>query len=78
MLKNIRLNSTHYFIMKIPNKQELQQITFSYSSDIDYRDFMKVYKKFTAKLCSFLVIDAAPAQIIIHVLERIFQKEYKN
>ena len=28
--KNIRLNSTHYFIMKIPNKRELQQIAFNY------------------------------------------------
>ena len=28
---NVRLNSTHYFIMKIPNKRELQQITFNHS-----------------------------------------------
>ena len=34
--KNIRLNSTHYFIMKIPNKQELQQILINHSSDIDF------------------------------------------
>ena len=27
--KNIRLNYTHYFIMKVPNKQELQQIVFN-------------------------------------------------
>ena len=31
--KNIRINSTHYFIMKIPNKRELQQIAFNHSSD---------------------------------------------
>ena len=37
--KNIRLNSTHFFILKIPNKQELQQITFNNSSDIDFNDF---------------------------------------
>ena len=29
--KNIRLNSTHYFIMKITNKSELQQIAFNNS-----------------------------------------------
>ena len=29
--KNIRLNSTHYFVMKIPNKRQVQQITFNYS-----------------------------------------------
>ena len=56
--KNIRLNSLHYFIMKIPNKGELQQISFNHSSDIDFRDFMNFYKKHTAKPHSFLVIDA--------------------
>ena len=35
--KNIRLNSTHYFIMKVPNKQEHQQIAFNHSSDIDFK-----------------------------------------
>ena len=29
--KDIRLNSTHYFIMKIPNKRELQQMAFNHS-----------------------------------------------
>ena len=38
--KNTRLNSMHYFVMKIPNKQELQQIAFNLSSDIDFQDFM--------------------------------------
>ena len=42
--KNIRLNSTHYFIMKIPNKQELQQTAFSHSSDINFKEFMNLYK----------------------------------
>ena len=51
--KNIRVNSTHYVIMKILNKQELQQIAFNHSSDIDFRDFMNLYKKFTAKRYSF-------------------------
>ena len=47
--KNIRLNSTHYFIIKIPNKRELQQIAFNYSSDIVFHDFMNFYKKCTEK-----------------------------
>ena len=59
--KNIRLNSTHYFVMKIPNKGELQQIAFNHSSDIDFQDFMNLYKKCTAKPYSFLVIDATLA-----------------
>ena len=32
--ENIRLNSTHYLIMNIPNKQEVQQIAFNHSSDL--------------------------------------------
>ena len=39
--KNIRLNSSHSFILKIPNKRELQQIAFNHSSDIDFKDFIK-------------------------------------
>ena len=57
VLKNIRLNSTQYFAMKIPNKKELQQIAFNHSSDIDFQDFMNRYKKCTANLYSFSVID---------------------
>ena len=44
--KTIRLNATHYFIMKIPNKIDLQQIASNHSSDIDFKDFMKVYKDY--------------------------------
>ena len=44
--KNIRLNFTHYFIMRIPNKRERQQIAFYHSSDIiGFKDFMSLYKK---------------------------------
>ena len=43
--------------MKIPNKRELQQILINYLSDIDFQDFMNLYKKCTAKPYSFLVID---------------------
>ena len=42
--KDVRLNCTHFFIMKIPSKLKLQQITFNYSSDIAYKDFMNLYK----------------------------------
>ena len=55
--KNIRLNSTRYFIMKILNKRELQQIASYHSLNIDFRDFTSLYKKYTAKPCTFLVID---------------------
>ena len=55
--KDVRLNSTHFFIMKISNKRELQQIALNYSSDIDFNDFMKIFKKYTAEPYSFLVND---------------------
>ena len=55
--KDVRLNSTHFFIMKIPNKRELQQIALNHSSDIDFKDLMKIYKKCAAKPYSFLVND---------------------
>ena len=47
--RDVRLNSTHIFIMKIPNKRELQQIALNHSSDIDFKDFMKIYKKYIAE-----------------------------
>ena len=59
--KNIRLISTHYFIMKIPNKQELQQIAFNHSSDIDFNCIMNLYKNCMEKPYSSLVIDATLA-----------------
>ena len=47
--KDVRLNTTHFFIMKIPNKRELQQTAISHSSDIDFKDFIKIYNKCTDK-----------------------------
>ena len=55
--KDVRLNSTHFFIMKIPNKRELQQIALNHSLDIDFKNFIKIYKKCTAEPYSFLVSD---------------------
>ena len=46
--KDVRLNSTHFFIMKNQNKRKLQQIALNHSSDIDFKDFMKIFKKYTA------------------------------
>ena len=43
--------------MKIPNKRELQQIALNHSSDIDFKDFKKIYKKCTTEPYSFLVND---------------------
>ena len=74
--KNIRLNSMHCFIMKIPNKPELQQTAINHSTDIDFREFMNLYKKCNAKPYSFLVIDATlafnnPSRFRKKLLERL-------
>ena len=55
--KDVRLNSTHFFIVKIPNKRELQQIALTHLSDIDFKDFIKIYEKCTAEPYAFLVND---------------------
>ena len=58
MPKHVRLNSTHVFIIKIPSERELQQIVLNHSPDVDFKDFLKIYKKCTAEPYSFLVNDA--------------------
>ena len=45
--KEARLNSTHYLIMKINNRKDLQQIAIDHSADIDYKDFLKIYRNCT-------------------------------
>ena len=59
--KDVRLNSTHFFIMKIPNKRELRQIALNHSLDISTKDFINICKKYTAEPYSFLVNDATLA-----------------
>ena len=71
-------NSTHYFIMKISNKRELQQIAFNYSSYNDFGDSINLHKKCTAKSYSFLGIDATftsdnPSRFRNNLLERILK-----
>ena len=55
--KNVRLNSTHYSIMKIHSRRELQNIAFDHSADIGYKDFLKIYRNCTKEPYSFFIID---------------------
>ena len=55
--KTVRLNATKYFIMKIPNKKELQQVASNHSSDTDFKDFMKFSKDYTKEPYLCLVND---------------------
>ena len=59
--RDARLNTTHFFIIKNPNKKELQQIAISHSSDIDFKNFVSIYKKYTDRPFSFLVNDTTLA-----------------
>ena len=53
--KDVRLNSRHYLIMKINNRKELKYIAINHSADIDYTDFVRIYRECTRK--PFLIID---------------------
>ena len=55
--KEVRLNSTNYLIMKIHSRRELQQIAINHSADIDYKDFLKIYRNCTKESYSFFTIN---------------------
>ena len=74
--KDVTLNSKHFFIVKIPNKRELKQTASHNSSNIDFQDFMNLYKTCIAKPYSLLVIDATLAsdnllRFLKNLVERI-------
>ena len=54
--KDVRLNPTHYLIMKINNIRELQNIAINHSADIDYKDFITIYRECTKEPNNFLTI----------------------
>ena len=75
--KDIRLNSTQYFIMKIPIKRELRQITINHSSDID---FMKIYNTGNKKLLlikDFISVKKSNSEIVDE-LKRIAEEQKAN
>ena len=72
--KDAKLNITHYFIMKINDKKEWQNITRSHSADIDYQDFMKIYRECTREPFNFLTIDATlPASNPLGFRKNLFE-----
>ena len=76
--KDVRLNSTHYLIMKINNKRELQNIAINHSADIDYQDFIKIYRECTKEPYNFLTIDTTlPASDPLRFRKKLFDS-YKN
>ena len=55
--KDVRLNTTHFLISKIPNRRELQQIAINHSPDINTNDLKNIYRKCTAEPYSIFVND---------------------
>ena len=76
--KDVRLNSTHYLIMKINNRKELQNIAINHSADVDYNDFVRIYRECTRKHYSFLTINTTlPASGSLR-FTNILLASYKN
>ena len=77
--KDVRLNTTHYLIMIINNKRELQNIAINHSADIDYNDFIKVYRECTKEPHYFLIIDTTlPASDPLRFKKNLFHYHKNN
>ena len=76
--KDVKLKLTYYLIMKINNKRELQNIAINILADIDYNDFVRIYKECTRKPYSFLTIDGTlPANDPLRFRKNLLPS-YKN
>ena len=76
--KDVRLNTSHFFIEKIPNKRELQQISVNHSSDINTKDFANIYRKCTAEPYSLFVNDTTlTSNNPLRFRKNIFNIKYK-
>ena len=74
-----RLNSTHYLLMKIQNKRELQNIARDNSGDIDFKDFLKIYKDCTNEPYYFITIDTTLSSSDPMIFRKNFSEyPYKN
>ena len=74
--KDIRLNVTYYFIMKIPNKRELQQIASNHSSPTEFKDFMKLCKYHTKDPLPFFLNDTTLPLDILLTFSKNLLKNY--
>ena len=71
--KDVRLDCTHYIIFKLNNKRELQNIAINHSADIDYKDFVKIYRSCTKEHYEFLSIDTTQSSV-----DKRFKKNFNN
>ena len=73
IIEDVRLNSTHFLIMKINSGKELQNIAINHYADIDYKDFMKIYRECTKEPFNFLTIDTTlPASDPLRFRKNLF------
>ena len=76
--KDVRLDLTHYLIMQINNKRKLQNIATNHAADIDYQDFIKIYRECTKEPYNFLTIDTTlPVIDPLRFRKKLFDS-YKN
>ena len=57
--KDVRLNCTHYVLLKLNNRRELKNIAINHTVDIDYKDFIEIYRDCTREPFNFLTIDTS-------------------
>ena len=73
MPKDIRLKATHSFMMKIPSKGEVQQMSLNHLSDIEFKDFPKLYKDDSKEPFSFSVNDTTlPSDNLLRFRKKLF------
>ena len=76
--KDVKLKLKYYLIMKINNKRELQNIAINILADIDYNDFVRIYKECTRKPYTLLTIDSTlPASDPLRFRKNLLPS-YKN
>ena len=76
-VKDARLNSMYYILMKIGNKKELKSIGEEESGNLDYKDFLKMYNYCTSEPYSFMTIDARPNATMVF-RKNFTELPYKN
>ena len=71
--KDVRLNSTDYLIMKLNNRKEFKNIAINNSADIDYNNFVRIYRECTREPFNFLTIDTTlPASDPLRFRKNLF------
>ena len=74
--KDVRLNCTHYILFKLKNKRELQHIAINHSADIDYKDFIKIYRICTKETLIFWLLMLLKTINLLKIVMRYYKLKY--